>query len=211
MPWEKPPLIRPQPPKPPLVAPIPPTLALPANAPTRAIQMLIVDPYYPRDHALRMQAMAAAIASQAGVRLQFPPIAEFLMPAWITFTEEQLPSVRNYAKQHTNHVVLLVKTIFISRPDDTRYVGGLGGARFSIIAAVSCEPSIIHEFLHPALAAARIDPPDGHRNVPGNVMHKTTCGTNYTNIDADQAAALRVWASKKAGAREVEYERVWWC
>lgn len=205
IPWQ------PKTPPKPLTPALPPVLALPANAPTRAIQMLTVDPYYPRDHALRMQAMAAAIASHAGVRLTFPPIASYRMDGWIDFIEDAIPSVRNYAKQHTNHVVLLVKTIFIARPDDTRYVGGLGGSRFSIIAAVSALPTLIHECLHPALLAAKIDLPGGHRNVTGNVMNGKVFSDRDTNIDADQAAALRSWAGKSAGARVVDEERVWVC
>ena len=195
IPWQ------PKTPPKPLIPALPQVLALPANAPTRAIQMLTVDPYYPRDHALRMQGMAAAIASQAGVRLSFPQIADFLMPAWINFTEDMLPSVRNYAKQHTNHVVLLVKTIFISRPTDTRFVGGLGGSRFSIIAAVSCDTVLAHELGH----AAGLP----HLDIDGNFMHGRSCGG--AEMGVNQAAALRAWAGKSAGARVVDDEKVWVC
>lgn len=202
---------KPQPPKPPTTPAIPPLLSLPANAPSRAIQLLQVDPDFPMDHATRMMRTAAAIASHAGVRLTYPPIAKFLQPAWIHFTEDMLPSVRHYAAQHQNHIALLVKTIFIARPTDTRFVGGLGGGRYCLIAAGAALPTLCHEILHPALGAARIDEPDGHRNVPRNVMNGRVFSGSDTNIDPDQAAALRQWASKSAAARVVDEERVWVC
>ena len=184
--------LKPQPPRPPIVSPIPPLLALPANAPTRAVQMLIVDPDYPVDHALRMQAMAAAIASHAGVRLAFPPIAKYERAAWINFVEEMIPSVRNYAAAHENHPVLLVKTIFLSRPTDTRFVGGLGSSKFSVLAAVSCTTSLFHEIAH----AAGLP----HRDTDSNVMHGRVCGDSMTKFDADQAETFRNWATTKTVA-----------